>query len=294
MARRCNGEHSQMKNSTALYAELQAVLQRIRGLNDEAEACQRSTRNWRLSAAEEKENARRGSRLYQISAEITKESAAASKLRREYSLAMADEQAPRPAAPAKSAAEIPKLQKQIAEAEASIANLSEQRRPHVVAAARGDKKAIAALDQIAAIEDTALNKIEIAKAAISEIETEAAEERREFLERSADMAFAGAQSAGEDIAAIAHNIDLAERSLSELYRQWEERLRSIRKTGASFDDARLNVLQSVEIRHRSAKAAGLAAVYGISVRDAVPLEDATRTLLKLAIRRPEIKGKAAA
>jgi hypothetical protein len=71
-------------------------------------------------------------------------------------------------------------------------------------------------------------------------------------------------------------------------------LRALRKTGCGFDDPRMNTLSTVEILHRAAKAAGLADVLKISIRDAVPLEDASRTLLKLAIRRPEVKGTKAA
>jgi hypothetical protein len=287
MSRRFFKEEN-MKPSSKIYGDLQAMLAKIRGLHAEADACQPIRRDWRLSDAENAENSRRANRLGEIGAEIVKANAEASKLRREYSLAMADEQQPPPAAPAKSMAEIPKLRKQIAEAQASIADLPERRRPHVIGAARGDKRALAALDQIAAVDDTEQSRIEIAKAAIAEIETQNAEVEREFDQRTADAAFSAAQGKGEDLAAISHNIVLAEGSLTALYGQYYDCLRALRKTGASFDDARLNVLQSVEIRHRSAKAAGLATVYGISVRDAVPLEDATRTLLKLAIRRPDI------
>jgi hypothetical protein len=190
---------------------------------------------------------------------------------------MADEQKPPPAAPAKSMAEIPKLRKQIADAEASIADLAEQRRPHFVGAARGDKRALAALDQMAAIEDTATNKIEIAKAAITEIETQNAEVQREFNERAADERFLAAQRVAEEIAAHDHSTDLMMRALAEHLAQRPERLRALRKTGATFDDARMNTLSTVEILHRAAKAAGLAGLLNISVRDAVPLADASRS-----------------
>jgi hypothetical protein len=277
-----------LKRSTEIYANLQIVLQRIRGLNAEVEANQPIRRDWRLSDAENNENRARSARLDELSIAIGNAELEAKRLRKAYSDAMADEQQPPPAAPAKSMAEVPKLRKQIADAEASIANLLEQRRPHVVAAARGDKKALAALDQIAAIEDTATNRIEIVKAAIAEIEAQNAEERREVVERDADSRFAAAQRVAEEISTHDRNIDLTMRALAEHLAQRSVRLRALRKTGATFDDARVNVLSTVEILHRAAKAAGLAELLGITVRDAVPLEDASRTLLKLAIRRPEV------
>ena len=283
-----------MKRSSEIYQTLQQTLAKVRELNAGAEANQPIRYNSKLTDAENGENYRRASRLDQIVAEISKANAEAAKLRREYALAMADEQKPPPAAPAKSAAEIPRLQKQIAEAQASIADLPEQRRPHVVAAARGDKKALAALDQIAAVEDTATNRIDIAKAAIAEIETQNAEVQREFAERTADTAFAAAQSAGEDLIAHDHSTDLMMRALADHLAKRPGLLRAIRKTGCSLDDPRMNTLSTVEIVHRAAKAAGLAPLLGISVRDAVPLEEATRTLLRLAIRRPEVKGTKAA
>jgi hypothetical protein len=277
-----------MKRSSEIYQTLQQTLAKVRELNAGAEANQPIRYNSKLTDAENGENYRRASRLDQIVAEISKANAEAAKLRREYALAMADEQKPPPAAPAKSAAEIPKLQKQIAEAEATIAGLSEQRRPHVVAAARGDKKALAALYHIAAIEDTAQNRIEIAAAAIREIETQTAEVQREFAERTADTAFAAAQSVAAEVTAHDHSTDLMMRALAEHLAKRPALLRAIRKTGCSLDDPRMNVLSTVEILHRAAKAAGLAPLLGISVRDSVALEDASRQLLKLAIRRPEI------
>jgi hypothetical protein len=283
-----------MKQSAKIFGELQTALTRIRELNAEADACQPIRREWRLTDKEGAENDRRATRLDQIAAELRKANAEASKLRREYSLAMADEQQPRPAAPAKSATEIPKLRKQIAEAEASIADLPDSKRPHVIPAARGDKKALAALDQIAAVEDTAINRIEIARAAIAEIETQNAEVQREFAERDADAKFVAAQSAAAEVTAHDHSTDIMMRALAEHLAKRPALLRAIRKTGCEIDDARMNVLATVEVLHRAAKAAGLADILHISIRDAVPLEDAARTLLRLAIRRPEVKGKAAA
>jgi FtsZ-binding cell division protein ZapB len=230
--------------------------------------------------------------LKRVGREVEKRQAEAAKLRKEVATEMASRAAQREAVaaaePVKLTSETPKLRKQIAECEKFLADLPDSKRPHVLPAARGDKKALEALDKVAASEQKARDTIALATAAIAEIETQNAEVQREFNERTADAAFSAAQGKGEDLAAIAHHIVLAERSLTALYGQYYECQRALRKTGASFDDARLNVLQSVEIRHRSAKAAGLATVYGISVRDAVPLEDATRTLLKLAIRRPDI------
>jgi hypothetical protein len=83
------------------------------------------------------------------------------------------------------------------------------------------------------------------------------------------------------------------RALADHLAQRPTLLRAIRKTGCDLDDPRMNVLSTVEVLHRAAKAAGLAGLLNISVRDAVPLADASRTLLKLAIRRPEVKSAAA-
>ena len=282
-----------MKRSTQLFTDLQATLQRIRSLHAEVEANQPIRRDWRLSDAENKENSRRSARLEELSVAIGNANLEAKRLRKAYSDAIADEQNPPPAAPAKSGAEISKLRKQIAEVESVLAGLPEQRRPHVVAAARGDKKAIAALDQIAAVEHAATDKIEIAKAAIAEIETQTVEERREFAERDADSRFAAAQRVAEEITAHDHSTDLMMKTLADHLAQRPQLLRAFRKTGCQFDDPRMNVLATVEILHRAAKSAGLAQLLQIQIRDAVPLEDASRTLLKLAIRRPAPKSAAA-
>jgi hypothetical protein len=286
-----------MKKSTEIYTEIQSQLARLREIDAEVAQCQpiAARSSTPLSTAEKDENHRRITRLDGLAVARTKVDAEYAALRRRYVEAMTAEQVPAPSGPApiKAMADVSKLKKQIAEAEASIADLPEQRRPYVVAASRGDRKALEALDKISAGEQKARDAIALATAAIAEIESQNAEIQREFAERDADARFAAAQSAGEDIAAIAHNIELAERSLGDLYRQWEQGLRAIRKTGATFDDARLNTLVSMEIRHRSAKANGVANVYGISVRDAVGLEDAARMLLRLAIQRPTVKDKAA-
>jgi hypothetical protein len=278
-----------MKRSTEIYTELQATLAKIRSLNADADACRPITRQWRLSQAENAENERRATKLDQILAALRKAEIEARDLRKDYSAAMVAEQVPQvQAAPAKSVSEISKLQKQINEAEASLAELPEQRRPHVVAASRGDRKAVAALDQIATAENSALNRIDIAKSAIAEIETQAAEERREFLERDADSRFAAAQSAAAEVTAHDHATDLMMRALAEHLAKRPALLRAVRKSGCEIDDARMNVLATVEILHRAAKAAGLADILQISIRDAASLKDASRTLLKLAIRRPTI------
>jgi hypothetical protein len=235
--------------------------------------------------------------LVRIDREIAKRQAEAARIRKDVAAEVAARAAKRAAdalpPPPKAAAEVPKLRKQIADAEAVLAGLPEQRRPHVVAAARGDKKAIAALDQIAAVEHAATDKIEIAKAAIAEIETQTAEERRGFAERDADSRFAAAQRVAEEIAAHDHSTDMMMRALAEHLAQRPALLRALRKTGCGFDAPRMNTLSTVEILHRAAKAAGLAQLLSISVRDAVPLEDASRTLLKLAIRRPAPNSAAA-
>jgi hypothetical protein len=175
-----------MKRSTQLLADLNAALAKLRKLNAEAESCQPIRRDWRLSDAENDENSRRASRLDQISVEIGKANAFAAKLRKEYSLAMADEQQPPPAAPAKSMAEIPQLRKTIADAEAILAGSQERKRLHVVAATRGDRKAIDALEKIEAAETKARSTIALSSAAIAEIETQNAETQRELAERRAD------------------------------------------------------------------------------------------------------------
>jgi len=281
-----------MIRSTQTFAELQIVLAKMRQLNADidSDANQPIRSNWQqLTSAEQRENSRRQDRIDVFAAQLRKLETTAKTLRKAYSDAMAVEQVqPLPAAPAKLVSEISKLQKQIAEAEATIADLPEQRRPHVIGAARGDKRSLAALDQIAAVEDTAINRIEIARAAIAEIETQNAEVQREFDERTASSAFAAAQSCAENVIAHDHSTDMMMRALADHLAKRPTLLRAVRKTGCSLDDARMNVLATVEILHRAAKAAGLAEVLQISIRDAVPLEEASRMLLKLAIRRPDI------
>jgi hypothetical protein len=111
------------KQSVKIYGELQATLAKLRKLNAEAEACQPIHRSWKLSDAENTENFKRANRLDQIGIAIGNAELEAKRLRKAYSDAMADEQNPPPAAPAKAGAEISKLRKQIADAEATLAAL---------------------------------------------------------------------------------------------------------------------------------------------------------------------------
>jgi hypothetical protein len=282
------------KRSTELLADLNETLAQLRGLNAEAdEACQPIRRDWRLSDAENRENSRRSARLDELSIELGNAELEAKRLRKAYSDAMAAEQQPPPAAPARSMAEVPKLQKQIGECQKFLSDLPEQRRPLTLPASRGDKKALDALEKIAGAETKALSTIALFSAAIIECEAQNAEERREFVERDAASRFAAAQRIAEEISAHDHSTDTLMRTLAEHLAQRPALLRDLRKCGATFDDVRLGTLSTVEILHRAAKASGLAALLGISVRDAVSLEDASRKLLRLAIRRPAPNSAAA-
>jgi hypothetical protein len=284
-----------MKDSTRIYNEIETRLARLREIDAEAAKCQPITRSWPLSTTEKAENHRRITRLDQIAVERAKIDGEYAALRRQCANAMAAEQAPAPSGPApiKSTVDIPKLKKQIAEAEAAIAELPEQRRRYVVAASRGDRKALEALDKIAAGEQKAQDTIALATAAIAEIESQNAEIQREFAERDADAKVVAAQSAAAKIIAHDRETDSMMRALAEHLVKRPALLRAVRKTGCEIDDPRMNVLSTVEVLHRAAKAAGLADILQISIRDAVPLEEASRMLLKLAIHRPTVAQLAA-
>jgi hypothetical protein len=156
-----------------------------------------------------------------------------------------------------------------------------------------DKKSREARDSAFERQANAILELRGLKYAIEQAEQREQEEREEFQRRAADTVFAAAQRAAEDAVAHDHATDVMMRALADHLAQRPALLRAIRKTGCQLDDARMNTLQTVEILHRAAKAAGLAPHLGISIRDAVPLESASTTILKLAIRRPEVKSAAA-
>jgi hypothetical protein len=280
------------KRSTEIYAELQNVLAKTRSLNAEADACQPIRRNWRLSPAENAENERRTSRLDQIVADIGKANGEAQRLRKEYTAAMAEEQLA-PVTEAPVSAEMQDLLAKRDNLTDNLITLQAERVANVLQAAGGDKKAAAALERIARDEERVWRGKQDLDVAKILLDAREAEERKEFAERDADARFLSAQTIAEQIIAHDHNTDLMMRALAEHLAQRPALLRAIRKAECSIDDARMNMLQTVEILHRAAKAAGLADVLKISIRDAVPLASASRTLLRLAIRRPTVKDKAA-
>jgi hypothetical protein len=285
-----------MRKSSQHYAELQAVLQRIRELNANADACRPITHQSQLSPTEQREDERRATKLDQILGEIGKAEATAKTLRQQYSTAMAAElvQQPLPAAPAKSVSEIPRLQKQIAEAEASIAGLPEQRRPHVVAASRGDRKAVAALDQIAASENAALSKIDIAKAAIAEIEAQNTETQREFDERRADECHRAGLAAADAIVVWAEDFDEKLHAIAEHFAKLPELQKALAKSGASINTDLTNRIYTAASRDRAAKAANLHRIFSIDATvAATPLGEAFRSLMRAAVRRPNVERKIA-
>jgi hypothetical protein len=274
-----------MKTSTMIYADLQMVLARIRGLNAEAEACQPIRKPWRLSTAEENENYRRANRLDQIIAELARTHVGEIGLRKSYADTMAAEQAPPPAGPSESLAALHARRDNI---KRRLGDLVQERSKRALAGMEGNHKAKAALEK--AVADHAAGEIELqnVELAIKQAEQRDAEERREFTWRDAEAKFVAAQSAAVEVTAHDRETDTMMRALAEHLAKRPALLSAVRKTGCEIDDPRLNTLSTVEVLHRAAKAAGLADILRISIRDAVPLEEASRILLKLAIRRPTV------
>jgi hypothetical protein len=282
-----------MKRSTETYAALQAVLVRIRALHNEFEANAPITSISRLSTAQQAENERRALRGAAIAVELGQLNGEATSLRKQYSEAMSAEQHPPAAEPTVSIEMQALVDKRTDLMEELIECGAVSVRNALPAVSGGDKAAQTALDRATRDGDRAFAQIGHADIAIAALKNRETEERREFIEREADGKFAAGQRLAEEIVAYAHSICLAEKSLTAMYARYHEKLRALPKTGVEIDYPRYNTLSSIGIRHRSAKANGLASVYDISVRDAVPLEDASRQLLKLAIKRPTPKADAA-
>jgi hypothetical protein len=285
-----------MKKSTEIYTELQQTLAKIRTLSAETDTNQPIRREWRLTQAENDENYRRSRRLDRIGAEIRQATSEASALRKQYSEAMAAEQrAPAPAeTTAKSTSEIPKLRKQIAECEKFLADLPDSKRPHVLPAARGDKKALDALDKIAAAEQKARDTIALSTAAIAEIEAQNAETQREFNERRADECHRAGLAAADAIVSWAEDFDVKLQAIAEHFAKLPDLQKALAKSGASINTDLTNRIYTAASRDRAAKAAHLHRVFSIDATvTATPLGEAFKSLLRAAVRRPDVKGKAA-
>ncbi|MGY4193378.1 hypothetical protein [Bradyrhizobium sp. USDA 4520] len=285
-----------MKSALELENDLRGVIAEIFSLErvwDQNRAL--NFDHYAPTSAQREENRQRAGRREAASAEIRRLEGVAAGLRREHARARDAELAPRPviAPPSQASKQLAQVEQNIRDGQSAIENLHARQRDLVVAAATGDKASAKALQDLKIAEAKAVTAIDVALDATEMLERQRAEELREFAERDADSRFAAATKVGEQLTAVASKVDAAMKELATHIGEYDRIARSIRKTGASFDDARMNVLHSVEIRHRAAKSAGLDALLGIHIRDAGPLEKATATLLKFAIKRPEPKGVAA-
>lgn len=296
-----------MKKSVGIFTELQAVIGRIRELNAEAVANAplgppnpddfaviRSGAQV-AERARQRENANRSDRVARIDAEIRKAADEAAALRRRYAEAIATERWPSASQPVPSPAMTELHDKRGALVERLI-ELQAERVRQAPAAAGGDKAAQTALDRSRREGEKIWSEVGDIDIAITLLEAREAEERHEFLERQADERFEAATAIGEKLTAAAAKIDGTMRELAAQFGEFERTARSVYKTGAEIDSSRMGSLLTVEARHRAAKSAGLAEPLGISVQihHASTFEDACRTLVRLAIKRPNPKRESAA
>lgn len=294
-----------MKQSAKIHAEFGALQQRINALYAEVDRCQPidlpppESDVWIRSAAgqveanRQRENQRRRERVDQIAAELSKLNDDAARLRKAYAEAVTAERN-QPSLPPVSAEMLELLDKRGALAD-QLLELQASRVRHALAAAGGDKDAQTALDRARRDGELIWSRMQDMDIARTLLEAREAEQRREFQERTADSRFSAARRLAEEVAAHDHQTDLMMRALAEHLAKRAALLTEIRKTGCSLDSARINMLSTVEVLHRAAKHAGLAEFLGISVvhHAAGPLEDVSRKLLKLAIKRPNPKEEAA-
>jgi hypothetical protein len=282
-----------MKPSAVIYAALQTTLAKIRELNAEAERrCQPIQRSWKLSDAENDENFRRASRLDQIIAECGKANTDESKLRKEYANALEAERAPPPAAPSEALAA---LYRQWHGAKQRIESLRAARSENALAGAEGDKRAKATLAKAVQDHEAAETELENLELAIKQAEARDAEVLFEFFSRVADEKHRAGVVAADDLVAWAEKFDNLLSYVAAHYAKLPELQRALAKSGADINTDLTNRLYPKASRDRAAKAAGLHHVFSIDAAvQAASLGDAFKSLMRAAVRRPEVKRKAAA
>jgi hypothetical protein len=235
--------------------------------------------------------------LNRIGREIDTRQAEAAMLRKQVAAEVAKREAKRSAAATPSpmhASEIGKLRKNIAEAEKFIGDLPDSKRPHILPAAHGDRKALDALDKIAGTEAKARDSIALATAAIAEIESQNAETQRKSAERDADEKHRAGLVAADAIISWSLEFDRHLNELAVHFEKLPELQRALAKSGASINTDLTNRIYTAASRDRAAKAANLHRCFSLDATvQAAPLGETFKSLLKAAVRRPDIERKIA-
>lgn len=282
-----------MKESTRIYADLTATLEKIRGLHREFTANEPIVRSWKLAPAEEAENSRLADRRERISVEVAKLEAEATRLRKSYSDAMAAEQLP-PAAPATTPA-LDALQAKEHELAATIEAARGVRGDHALAALSGDKKAQAALGKATDEQLIATLQLQNVALARTAAEEQRREEAQEFRERQADEALAAAKAAAADLVVWGRKFDNLCGYLSAHFDEFAALRTKLVKSNADINMGIVDQALSSASRTRAAKAAGLAAAFSIDTTvAAIALGPSIERALNVAIRRPQVKKENAA
>jgi hypothetical protein len=277
--------------STECFAELQKVLARIRDLNAEADANQPIRRTYRLSDAENQENFRRSARLALIGIELDKLNPKAAQLRKDHANALEAERQPPVAGPSKA---LQALYRQRDELAARLGDLLEERSKHALSGVEGDKKAKAAL--ALAVDDHAAVEIELQNInlAIKQAEARDAEVKFEFSNRDADEKHRAGLVAADAIVVWAEDFDVKLQAIAEHFAKLPDLQKALAKSGASINTDLTSRIYTAASRDRAAKSANLHRVFSIDATvDAVPLGDAFKSLLRAAVRRPDIGRKIA-
>ncbi|MBR0797302.1 hypothetical protein JQ615_18090 [Bradyrhizobium jicamae] len=248
----------------------------------------------RLSASEDREEREKAQRREAVTSEIRRLEGVAAGLRRDIANTRNAELAPVvQVVPSKGAAQLARVQQNIESAQAEIENLHARQRELIVAAAAGDKGAARKLEELKIAAARAGNQIETGIEATELLQQQRAEELLEFSIRDADAKLMAAQNAAAAVVAHDRATDEMMRALAGHLAERPALLNAVRKSGCEIDDARMNSLWTVEVLHRAAKASGLAGHLRIAIKDAIPLAQASETLLRHAVRRPNLKDKAA-
>lgn len=244
-----------------------------------------------FDTAEEAENHRRTAALDQLAVQRAKLDAEYAALRRKYADAMAAEQAPPPAGPSESLAALYARREDI---KRRLGDLVQERSRLALAGAEGDRKAAGALSK--AVADYAAGEIELENLdlAIKQAEARDAEDRREFEERTADTVFAAGQAAVGPMTEWAEEADRLFDAIAAHYAKLPPMRTALMKSGADIDGDMLGRLFIKATNDRAAKAAGLHQIINMdSTVTATRLGDAFKSLLRAAVRRPDIGRKIA-
>ncbi|MBR0797356.1 hypothetical protein JQ615_18370 [Bradyrhizobium jicamae] len=284
-----------MKPSVELEGDLGRTIGEILQLEAEWDRNRAAPSTHRLSASEDREEREKARRREAVTSEIRRLEGVAAGLRRDIANTRTTELAPVvQVVPSKGAAQMARVRENIESAQAEIENLHARQRELIVAAAAGDKAAARKLEELKIAAARAGNQIETGIEATELLQQQRAEELLEFSIRDADAKFTAGRNAAA-AAVVAHDraTDEMMRALAGHLAERPALLNAVRKSGCEIDDARLNSLWTVEVLHRAAKASGLAGHLRIAIKDAVPLAQASDTLLRHTVRRPNLKDKAA-